>query len=82
MATWYPAPDLDEDEDEAEARSTRRNTRQMDTDTRPLALRKCPRCGHYFAEMFFHYTYRSICRLCEHEAEYPLKPTRLLGKQS
>ena len=79
MAHWNIDPDLEEDEDEAESTSTRRNTRLMDTHVRPLALHKCPKCGHYYANMFFTDTSRT-CLLCQHEASHPLVPARQTAK--
>lgn len=77
----FPAyqPTEDDEPDDADdwsAPITNRHTRLMDTDARPLALRKCGRCGCYLCEDFYQHSYSHTCTLCEYEAEHPLVQTK------
>lgn len=68
---------IEPDEDEDEALEVDRNRRiKTYNECHPMALRKCPRCGAYFAEVFFRYPSKCVCKLCEHEAEHPLATRR------
>jgi hypothetical protein len=74
---------LSDDDDDLDdgPQPTHRNTRLMNTELRPLALIKCPRCGAIMAPLFFR-AQGGICDLCIDEANHPLIPTRIAGRAS